>query len=112
MSQDDLKGQPGAREPARRHVCDHLLGDLVSYRVVRSKQQRHADVMYRPESAILARLGVRARFEMAAKSQVGGIGVIGCEIEVAIEGERVSHDFVMRLVAGACIGSVRDQSPE
>lgn len=86
--------------------------DALCDRVCRARdrrhRQRHANVVSRPQPAVLFD-SVRAWFEGVATDQRGLAIVVG-EIEIAIEGDRVGDDQVMRLISRAGERAVTDQT--
>jgi hypothetical protein len=68
VSQQHAELEPRPSQPLGRGVRDDLLGSSVRSGVIGREQERHADVVDRPEPAVLSRQRMRARFEEAAKS--------------------------------------------
>src|SRR6202011_3036164 len=93
-------------------MVDNLLGDLVSDGVIRSEQDGHAHIVKRSYPPVLSGTHMYTSVEVVAEGEATGVSVVVGQIEIPIERERMRHDLVMQIIAGACVRPVRDESPE
>jgi hypothetical protein len=112
VSGDDGVVETRALEPSRRHMVDDRAGQDIGHGVVRRKQQRHPDVVDRPQPSVDSRLRVRAGLEHAAERAIIQILIVGGDVEIVIENQRVGDDLVMRFIAGAGRRPMRDEAPQ
>ena len=104
--------QARARQRLRRHDGDDGVGERNGETHERREDGREADVVHRPRDAADTRPDVGFGLQRAGADQRLAGAVVVAEIEVAVERQRVGDGEVVRLVAGAGMGAVRQKAPQ
>jgi len=99
MAQHQSRLQFGAPQQTGRQERRDLFSDEIRSTKAGRERRRHADVVHGPEDAVAAGDRVTFRLKAPVSHQIGGVGVVVSQVEVAVEDQRVGDHQVVRLIA-------------